>query len=108
MTGRDPPRARRAAKTIHEGHEEALRVLAPLGVLSGSVYKPLPFQLAVTAEIDQDARRVAGCFEIVEKLGLLSPRQTVKRLDLNDNLLKANQVSKIFFSQGYAFILNGE
>ena len=31
-----------------------------------------------------------------------------KRLDFNDNLLKANQVSKKLFLQGHAFILNGD
>jgi len=68
----------------------------------------LPFKPADTAEIDQDSNLEPRHFQIVDKLAHLSRRQARERLDLDNDLIKADKVGNVSMLKLVVFVVQYE
>ena len=66
----------------------------------------LPFQCPLAAEIDENTDSESRGLQVIENLGLLIPRKTPDRLQLDDDLPIANQVGIILRGQAPTLIAN--
>ena len=64
----------------------------------------LAFELAVAAEVEEEADSEAGGFEIVEELGVFVAGELVERLQLDDDLPVTYEVDLVFLGKAMPFV----
>ena len=66
--------------------------------------KALAFELAVAAEVEEEADSEAGGFEIVEELGVFAAGELVERFQLDDDLTETQEVGGVVLFGGLSFV----
>src|SRR5215216_2563480 len=79
---------------------------APRTLRIHSKDKPLPLEFAMSAKINQHTDFHPCSLQIVQQLRLVSRIQFLQRLDLHDQLLKANQIRAIRLLEDSPFVLD--